>query len=89
MPTRRQFLGKTLTATAALAATPVVGLPPDPPAVSQPTTTIVSLCGTWKFQVDATDVGTFRMWHGMEFPTTAWLDEDVPHTWQVDGIHTD
>src|ERR1700722_3746228 len=89
MPPRRQFLGKTVIAPAALAATPVVALTPDPPQVSQPTTTIVSLCGTWKFQVDPTDVGTVGLWQAMEPPTTAWLDVDVPHTWQVDGIHTD
>jgi beta-galactosidase len=90
MPTRRQFLGKTVTATAALAATPVAGLPPDPPQVSQSTTTIVSLCGTWKFQVDAAAVGTMGLRQASEPPMGgAWLDVDVPHTWQVDGIHTD
>lgn len=89
LPTRRQFLGKTVTATAALAATPVVGLASDPPPVSQPTTTIVSLCGTWKFQVDAARVGTFGLGQALEPSTGAWLEVDVPHTWQVDGIHTD
>ncbi|MBZ5654463.1 MAG: beta galactosidase jelly roll domain-containing protein [Acidobacteriia bacterium] len=89
MTSRRDFLGKTVAITAALAATAAQASPSTSSAPSRLTTELVSLCGKWRFQVDPQNAGGQASWYTSDFSSTTWHDVEVPHTWQVDPARAD
>src|SRR5271169_3421803 len=93
MPSRRKFIERAaLVATGLASRTAAISnsadASDDRPAKCSPTET-VSLCGQWKFRVDAGNIGTEESWYRPEHSEQAWTDVEVPHTWQVDAAHAD
>ena len=92
MPSRRKFIEQAaLVATALARGTTISGSADtsnDGPANCSSSETL-SLCGQWKFRVDAGNVGTQELWFAPDHPEHGWTDVDVPHTWQVDAAYTE
>jgi len=93
MPSRRKFIEQAaLVATGLASRTAAISnsanASGDRAAKCSPTKA-VSLCGKWKFRVDAGNVGSEESWYGPEHSEQAWADVEVPHTWQVDAAYTE
>ncbi len=93
MPSRRKFFEQAaLVATGLASRTAAISSSADArddrPAKCPPTE-LVSLCGRWKFRVDAGNVGSGESWYEPEHSEQAWTDVEVPHTWQVDAAHAE
>ncbi len=89
MASRREFLGKTAVVTAALATAGATAFPSSALSLICTKTETISLCGTWRFQVDPGNAGTQESWFAADHSATDWHDVEVPHTWQVDPSRAD
>jgi len=91
MVSRRDFLGKTAVVTAALATT-ASSRAASASKISTPDpreTQIISLCGPWKFRLDAQNTGTRDSWFATDHDSLGWVEINVPHTWQIDPAQAD
>jgi beta-galactosidase len=86
MHSRRDFLSKAGTlAVGTLGATAVSAVENDP--AFSPTET-ASLCGQWRFRIDAGNAGAGLRWYEGN-DSADWQEVQVPHTWQVQPPSTD
>jgi beta-galactosidase len=88
LPSRRQFLTRAAEV-AAVAATSAPSVFSEASADLRPRTQTADLCGTWKFRCDADGRSVAESWQKSDYAASDWQEVQVPHTWQVDPLHTD